>query len=103
MIFLTTRPLVLIPADLPAPVPDWDFIGVDAGIGIYNGVAVIVLILAAIAFLVGVGLLVFGKLGQHGTAATAGWWTMGLAIAGAALDSGVAVLINWGAGLNLGS
>lgn len=93
----------LVPADLPAPVPDWNFIGTNAGIEIYNGIYTIVLILAGIALLVGVVLLVFGKVTQHGGASTAGWWTAGSAIAGAALATGAAVLINWGSNLNLDS
>jgi len=93
----------IVPADLPAPSPDWDFIGTNAGIQIYNGVYTIIIILAGIALLVGVALLVFGKVTQHGGAATAGWWTVGSAIVGAALATGAAVLINWGSNLNLAS
>lgn len=90
-------------AGLPDPTPDWNFIGTDAGIEIYNGLYAIVLILCGIALLVGGILIAFGKIGQHQGSFTAGLWTVGAAVGVAALASGAAVLINWGSGFNLGS
>lgn len=93
----------ILPGQLPDPSPDWDFIGTDVGIDIYNGLYAIVLILCGIALLVGGILIAFGKFGQHQGSFTAGLWTVGSAIGVAALSSGAAVLINWGTGLNVGS
>lgn len=94
----------IVPAEgLPDPSPDWNFIGTDAGIDIYNGLYAIVLILCGIALLVGGILVAFGKIGQHQAAFTGGLWTVGAAIGVAALASGAAVLINYGTTLNVGS
>jgi len=100
---MSVSTLIVPGAGLPDPSPDWNFIGTDAGIQVYNGMYAIVLILCGIALLVGGILIAFGKIGQHQGAFTGGLWTVGLAVAVAALASGAAVLINWGTTLNVGS
>jgi hypothetical protein len=100
---ITTISATVPAAGLPDPVPDWNFIGTNAGIEVYNGIYAIVLILCGIALLVGGILIAFGKLGQHGAAFVGGLWTVGCAVGVAALASGAAVLINFGGSLNLSS
>ena len=82
--------------DLPNPTPDSGFIGVAAGMSLYNGIYVLVMIGAGIAFLAGCGLAGFGKLAKHSGAFEGGLWTVGCAVGVAALASGAGAIITFG-------
>ena len=98
----TLIPTVIDPStDLNPPRPDWGFIGVGAATDIYNGIYTIVLILAGIGALIGAGLIIFGKVGEHSGAFKAGLWTLGGCVAGAAIATGASALVNFGSGLDI--
>lgn len=88
---------------LDPPEIDNTFLGTNFLYELFDGGYTLLIILCGLAFFVGVGLMIFGKIGSHSVAFTAGWITLACAIVGAGLSTSVNLFINWGAERDLAS
>ncbi|MGF3057338.1 hypothetical protein [Microbacterium sp. YY-01] len=99
---MTKLTTFFVPAnELPNPIPDWDFLGLNAALSLYNGLWAIVLVAAGIGVLTAALLLIFGKTSQSNRLHVAGLWTLGLSLIAAMIGAGAGAIVDFGANLTL--
>ncbi|MGC0252148.1 hypothetical protein [Pseudactinotalea sp. Z1748] len=96
-----TKLAVSVMANVRQPSPDWDVVGIRGMNTVAGWVLAFVLVAALIAVLVGAGMVLFGKFGRNQDIFQRGLIIVGCAVAGAAIGSSAAMLVNLGAGLAL--